>query len=96
MIKDLYALAEKSETVEELVGNASELLELVNERSWLYAYWGYRAGELGGLKGLEDLATALPISPSTLRQYAETWKRFSTWRKKYPRLSFSFFHTCYQ
>ena len=96
MIKNLYALAEKSETIEELEGNVSEILELANERSWLLAYWSHRAKEISGLEGVRRLSNSLPISANTCRQYAEVWNRFGGIKREYPRLSFSYFLTCYQ
>ena len=96
MIKNLYSLARKADTIEELGGNASELLELANERSWLFAYWCHRAKEISGPEGVREISRYLPISPTTCRHYAETWGRFSRTRKKYPRLQFSYFMNCYQ
>jgi len=96
MIKELYELGAKSDTLDTLVGNASELIVFSAERSWLYAFWCLRAKELGGMKGVKEIARVLPISFRTANQYAWVWRLYSPLRGAYPRLSFTYFLVLYQ
>ena len=94
-MKGLYDLAKKSVSVEELVGNASELVAFANERSWLLAYWCLRAKELGGLAGIKEICRVLPITYRTGELYASVWEHYHHLFDKYPRLSFTYFSTLY-
>lgn len=96
MIKALYELGAESGSLEVLIGNASELIIFSAERSWLYAFWCLRAEELAGAEGVEEIAKVLPISFRTAKQYACVWVNYSGMRKRYPRLSFTYFLTLYQ
>lgn len=94
-IQGLYDLADRCESIEDLTGNASELLALANQRSWLYAYWCFRARELGGLVGVKELCRILPVSAKTGELYSRVWEHYHDLKDKYPRLSFTYFATLY-
>ena len=91
----LYYLAENCQTVEDLVGNASELTEFTNQRSWIMARWCARANELGGGSGIKEISKVLPLSMRTCQHYASVWEKYQHLRDTYPRLSFSYFKECY-
>jgi len=96
-LQELFDMPEQTDGIEELVGNAPILGELVQSQNWVVAKWAYQAKQFAGLEGIRMLSKALSLAGigkyavSTLRLNARVWELYNTTRFDYPRLSFSYF-----